>query len=167
MNNFIPYIFNSFMSVVNNLSYFYKALALFLSICFLLLRTPYLYGGVGFIGLILLLISPMFGGILFLRLENGLNPFFSSLLPPGTPLAIAPFVCLAETISFVVRPLVLMLRPFLNITIGGLGGISLGMMAMGNKILVVFLCLLFLYEIFVAVVHWFIVINILGFSIDH
>nr|YP_009756894.1 ATP synthase F0 subunit 6 [Capsala pricei]QIK50411.1 ATP synthase F0 subunit 6 [Capsala pricei] len=167
MNSFIPYIFSSFLGLINNLSHLYKILALAISLLFLLLRTPYLYGGLGFLLLVVLLISPLFAGILFSRLEGGLSSFFSTLLPPGTPLAIAPFVCLAETISFIVRPLVLMLRPFLNITIGGLGGISLGMMAMNNNAILIFLCLLFLYEIFVAVVHWFIVINILGFSIDH
>nr|QJD07229.1 ATP synthase F0 subunit 6 [Capsaloides cristatus] len=167
MNNFLPFVFSNFLGSINNLSSFYKSMGLFIAGSFIILRAPYSYGTLGFLFSILVFIGPLFCGIFFSRLESSVTTFLSSLVPPGTPLFIAPLVCLAETISFIVRPLVLMLRPFLNITIGGLGGMSLGLMAIGNKAVLAFLCLLFLYEVFVAVVHWFIVINILGFSIDH
>lgn len=35
-------------------------------------------------------------------------------------------MCLAETIRYVVRPVVLMIRPFLNLSIGAFGGAAIG-----------------------------------------
>nr|YP_009829431.1 ATP synthase F0 subunit 6 [Enterogyrus malmbergi]QJD07093.1 ATP synthase F0 subunit 6 [Enterogyrus malmbergi] len=134
---------------------------------FLLLRVPYLYGMLGFVGFIYVSIFPVFLSLFCNRIEGGVDEFFSSLLPPGTPLWIAPFVGLAETISYIVRPVVLMVRPFLNITIGAFGAVALGGMFISNYFVGLFLLILFFYEIFVAMVHWFIVVNILGFSIDH
>nr|WRY68999.1 ATP synthase F0 subunit 6 [Cichlidogyrus tilapiae] len=163
--------FSAFFNFINGLcsslgSFYY--IGCFTVLCiFLLFRTPFIYGPVGFIVLIVVLIFPLYLGLFFGRLEDGLSLFFSSLVPSGTPLWIAPFVGLAETISYVVRPLVLMIRPFLNITIGALGAASLANMSVGNSSLMVVLVFIFFYEVFVAVVHWFIVVNILGFSEDH
>nr|AFD18197.1 ATPase subunit 6 [Cichlidogyrus sclerosus]WRY69021.1 ATP synthase F0 subunit 6 [Cichlidogyrus sclerosus] len=134
---------------------------------FILLRVPFVYGAVGFAALVIILIFPAYLGLFIGRLEDGVSLFFSSLIPSGTPLWIAPFVGLAETISYVVRPVVLMIRPFLNITIGALGAASLAGMSLGNSSLLLILIGVFFYEVFVALVHWFIVINILGFSEDH
>nr|YP_010372301.1 ATP synthase F0 subunit 6 [Capsala martinieri]UOX29721.1 ATP synthase F0 subunit 6 [Capsala martinieri] len=167
MNSLIINTSGVFLGLINNLSSLYKILGLSVASLFILLRTPYLYGSGGFLFSVLVILGPLFLGILLFRLERGPSSFFSTLLPPGTPLGIAPFVCLAESISFLVRPMVMMLRPFLNITIGTLGGMSLGLMAMNNWTILLFLCVLFFYEIFVAVVHWFIVVNILEFSVDH
>lgn len=63
--------------------------------------------------------------------------------------------------------MVLMIRPFLNISIGAIGGASLGGMFMSKSIVILILLFVFFYEVFVAMVHWFIVVNILDFSIDH
>nr|BBJ70606.1 ATP synthase F0 subunit 6 [Benedenia seriolae]BBJ70642.1 ATP synthase F0 subunit 6 [Benedenia seriolae]BBJ70713.1 ATP synthase F0 subunit 6 [Benedenia seriolae]BBJ70725.1 ATP synthase F0 subunit 6 [Benedenia seriolae] len=153
--------------LVDSLSSLYSIFCLTLCSLFLFLRVPYLYNVLDFVGLVIIIIFPLFLTIFFNRIFSGLNLFFSSLLPPGTPLGIAPCVCLAETISYIVRPAVLNLRPFLNITIGSLAGASIGGMVMGNNLLLLFLILLFFYEVFVALVHWFIVVNILGFSINH
>nr|YP_003735122.1 ATP synthase F0 subunit 6 [Benedenia seriolae]ADI24686.1 ATP synthase F0 subunit 6 [Benedenia seriolae] len=153
--------------LVDSLSSLYYSVCLVLCSLFLCLRVPYIYNTLDFIGFVFIIIFPLFITIFFNRIFSGLNTFFSSLLPPGTPLGIAPFVCLAETISYLVRPAVLNLRPFLNITIGSLAGASIGSMVMGSYLILLFLLLLFFYEIFVALVHWFIVVNILGFSINH
>lgn len=79
--------------------------------------------------------------------------FFSGFIPEGTPIWIAPFVCLAETLSYLVRPVVLMIRPFVNLSIGALGGYVLGMLTFSQWWVVLFLVVLFFYEVFVAVVH--------------
>eukprot|EP00108_Taenia_solium_P011610 TsM_000335100 transcript=TsM_000335100 gene=TsM_000335100 len=51
---------------------------------------------------------------------------FWSLIPVGTPIYICPLVCVAESISYIIRPVVLILRPFINIrlvsSIGDLKG---------------------------------------------
>nr|AWW03139.1 ATP synthase F0 subunit 6 [Cichlidogyrus mbirizei] len=145
---------------------YFLVCALVLSL-FLAFRAPFIYGSVGFIGLVVVLVFPTYLSLFFARLEDGPSAFFASLIPSGTPLWIAPFVGLAETISYLVRPIVLMIRPFLNITIGALGAASLAGMSIGNSVLIVPLLFIFFYEVFVAVVHWFIVVNILGFSVDH
>nr|YP_003934527.1 ATP synthase F0 subunit 6 [Benedenia hoshinai]ABK58256.1 ATP synthase F0 subunit 6 [Benedenia hoshinai] len=168
INNILFYSYNNqITNLVDSLSNNYKLVCFLLSLSFLSLRIPYIYNVLEFVGLVIILIFPLFISIFLSRITLGFNSFFSSLLPPGTPLAIAPFVCLAETISYIVRPLVLNLRPFLNITIGSLAGASIGGMSMAINPLIGFLVFLFMYEVFVALVHWFIVVNILGFSIFH
>nr|AFD18220.1 ATPase subunit 6 [Neobenedenia melleni] len=167
INNFNFLSNNVIELLVPYLSSTYNRLMFILFIYFLLLRMPYIYSSIAFMGVIICVISPLFLSIFLSRICTGLNEFFSSLLPPGTPLGIAPFVCLAETISYIVRPIVLMIRPFLNITIGSIGGASLASITMSLTGIYLFLCLLFFYEIFVAVVHWFIISKILSFSVDH
>nr|AYH51366.1 ATP synthase F0 subunit 6 [Cardiocephaloides medioconiger] len=148
--------------------YFYRFFLMFVLICFLLLRIPYIFGMGGFFVFLLCFIFPVFLCLMFFRLGNDLRLFFSSFVPSGTPMWIAPFVCLAETISYVVRPFVLLVRPLLNLSIGALGGASLGYLSIKFGLgVVLFLLVLFFYEIFVALVHWFIVCNILSFSVDH
>nr|AKP94294.1 ATP synthase F0 subunit 6 [Diplostomum pseudospathaceum] len=148
--------------------YFYRAALLFVLVCFLFLRIPYLFGVTGFFLFLVLIIFPLFLSLMCFRLRTEVSSFFSSFVPTGTPLWIAPFVCLAETISYLVRPFVLLIRPFLNLSIGALGGASLGFMTLHfGTGMVVLLVLLFFYEIFVALVHWFIICNILSFSVDH
>uniref|UniRef100_A0AAU7YR39 ATP synthase F0 subunit 6 n=1 Tax=Scaphanocephalus sp. TaxID=3050632 RepID=A0AAU7YR39_9TREM len=148
--------------------FFYRVVLFVLLVGFLGLRLPYLYGVGGFSVFILFFIFPLFLGLLFSRLLDGsLDGFFSGFVPQGTPMWIAPFVCLAETLSYLVRPVVLMIRPFVNLSIGAMGGYVLGMMCFSSFWVLVFLFVLFFYEVFVAVVHWFIVCSILSFSEDH
>nr|YP_009524388.1 ATP synthase F0 subunit 6 [Lepidotrema longipenis]AXR86348.1 ATP synthase F0 subunit 6 [Lepidotrema longipenis] len=141
----------------------------FLLIVFLFLRIPFIYGSMGFFSVVFLMIIPLFLSLFFIRLEFSLFDFFSSLIPGGTPLWIAPLVGVAETISYIVRPFVLIIRPFLNITIGAIGVAAVGGMSfsISGKMLILFMSFLFFYEVFVAIVHWFIVVNILLFSKDH
>nr|UEN67859.1 ATP synthase F0 subunit 6 [Rhabdosynochus viridisi] len=136
-------------------------------ITFLYLRVPNLFGGLGLFLYVVAIIFPLFLSLFFIRVENSVSEFFASLIPANTPLWIAPLVGLAESISYVVRPFVLVIRPFLNITIGALGAGALSSFFLNNKLIIFFLLFIFFYEIFVAVVHWFIVINILLFSKDH
>lgn len=93
---------------------------------------------------------------LFLGRVFGIGPasFFCGFVPIGTPLWIAPFICLAETLRYIIRPIVLMIRPFVKLTIGSLGGVALGSMcfSLGWGVLF-FLFVLFFYEVFVALVH--------------
>nr|AWW03116.1 ATP synthase F0 subunit 6 [Cichlidogyrus halli] len=160
--------FFSFISnLCSSLGAIYYVSCFMLLLLFLLLRTPFSYGMVGFVILITLIIAPLYVSLFIGRVEEGISSFISSLVPTGTPLWIAPFVGLAETISYVVRPVVLMIRPFLNISIGALGAASLADMSTENTAIIIFLIGIFFYEVFVAVVHWFIVVNILGFSEDH
>lgn len=146
---------------------FYRLILLGLLFCFLCLRMPYIFGLSGFRVYLFFYIFPLFVGLFFRRIFASLDSFFSSFVPLGTPLWIAPFVCLAETLSYIVRPVVLLIRPFVKLSMGSLGGYVLGSMCFKSSILVVLLLFLFFYEIFVAVVHWFIVCNILSFSEDH
>lgn len=124
-------------------------------LCFLVLRVPYIYGMMGFGLFLILVIAPLF---LALPLGQifwfGPSSFFSGFVPVGTPLWIAPFICLAETLSYLIRPVVLMIRPFVKLTIGSLGGVALGSLCFRIRWWVLlFLFILFFYEVFVALVH--------------
>lgn len=74
-------------------------------------------------------------------------------MPVGTPLYICPLVCIAETISYIIRPLVLILRPFINISLGCLGAVSVCKLCFTSFMWIFVLLVLFFYEVFVAVVH--------------
>nr|APX55318.1 ATP synthase F0 subunit 6 [Paragonimus westermani] len=144
----------------------YRAMLYGLLFCFLGLRFPYLFDLVSFGASLFCNIAPFLGAV-FSRLFDGkLVDFFSPFVPSGTPVWIAPFVCMAETLSYLVRPVVLMIRPFVNLSMGAMGGYILGLLTFRFS-WVVCLFVLFFYEVFVAVVHWFIVCNILSFSESH
>nr|WSP01980.1 ATPase subunit 6 [Creptotrematina aguirrepequenoi] len=148
--------------------YAYRSVLFFLLACFLFLRVPYIFGLMGYGLFLFFIILPLFSGLFLCRvLDGSIFKFFSSLVPSGTPLWMAPFVCLAETLSYLVRPAVLMMRPFVNISMGSMGGYVLGLLCFSSAHVLLFLVILFFYEIFVAVVHWFIVCNILAFSEEH
>nr|AXR86360.1 ATP synthase F0 subunit 6 [Lamellodiscus spari] len=168
LNNWLGYS-SLIRTVLGNISVsnWFNLVLCFLLINFLLLRMPTIYGSLGFFVFVFCSIFPLFFGFLYSRLEFSVLEFFSSLIPANTPLWIAPLVGLAETISYIVRPFVLIIRPFLNITIGILGSNALSSFCLNNNILILGLIFLFFYEVFVAVVHWFIVANILLFSRDH
>lgn len=159
---------SSFVNQLTGFWGFYGGSLCVVLIVFLFTRVPYFYGLGGF-GLFLFgWVSPLFLTLFFSRLRfNGLSSFFSHFVPAGTPLWISPVVALAETVRYIVRPFVLLLRPLLNISIGSFGGLALGYICMNRMLCVFFLLVLFFYEIFVAVVHWFIVRRILSFRENH
>nr|YP_009906242.1 ATP synthase F0 subunit 6 [Azygia hwangtsiyui]QLH90211.1 ATP synthase F0 subunit 6 [Azygia hwangtsiyui] len=162
-------VYRSFISFVSGVSFFFYHLALF-CVCggFLYLRFPYFYGVYGFMGFLFLSIFPLFCCLFVSRFNvGGWGGFFSEFVPVGSPLWVAPFVCLAETVSYLIRPVVLLLRPFLNLSAGAFGGVVLGGMGLVNPLIIIFLFFLFFYEVFVALVHWFIVSEILSFTTKH
>lgn len=146
---------------------YYRILGCLLLV-FLGLRMPYIYDMLWFGFMVVVFILPLFLAFFVDRLVvGGPDSFFCGFVPPGTPLWISPFVCIAETIRYLVRPIVLMLRPFLNISIGAMGGASLGYLLFLSPLASFCIVMLFFYELFVALVHWFIVREILSFSKDH
>nr|ACB31848.1 ATPase 6 [Opisthorchis viverrini] len=166
LSGVFDYFSSVFIGGLRDLCYCLSLFLLFMG--FMSLRLPYFYGMGGFILFIFFVVSPLFCGLFFSRvLDGGLSRFVSCFVPIGVPVWIAPFVCLAESLSYVVRPVVLMMRPFVNLSAGALGGYAVGALCFINYWVVVFLVLLFFYEVFVAVVHWFIVYSILSFSEDH
>nr|YP_009572229.1 ATP synthase F0 subunit 6 [Gyrodactylus gurleyi]AMZ79742.1 ATP synthase F0 subunit 6 [Gyrodactylus gurleyi] len=167
-NSSVNFILFSIKNVINN-----KTLSSFLLFLilgeFILYRIPGIFDIHYFIVFLLLLLIPYFLSLFVNRVVSDWEEFFCSFTPVGAPIAIAPFVCIAEGISYIVRPLVLVLRPFLNLTIGAFGALSLGgfISCSFNPIIFILFLFIFFYEIFVSLVHWFIVSNILIFSIDH
>nr|YP_010015767.1 ATP synthase F0 subunit 6 [Thaparocleidus varicus]QOI72764.1 ATP synthase F0 subunit 6 [Thaparocleidus varicus] len=167
VNRFKVFV-NLLNTILSNLGFCFFLFLYYLLVYFLILRTSYNYNLINLLVLAISLILPLYLSLFFNRLSLSINEFFASLIPSGTPLWIAFFVGLAETISYVVRPFVLIIRPFLNITIGSYAVVGTSSLFVnGSKIVSLLLICLFFYEIFVAIVHWFIVVNILGFSIDH
>lgn len=158
---------SSFIRAVLKSSPLYGSVCLGILLYFLSLRTPFTFEVFSFLLLDFWLILPLFLCLFFSRITRGCRWFFASLLPPGTPLWIAPFVGLAETVSYIVRPFILLVRPFLKIRIGAFVGAGLGGACVLYSWVFPFLFFLFVYEVFVAMVHWFIVASILKFSVDH
>nr|YP_009370868.1 ATP synthase F0 subunit 6 [Khawia sinensis]ALK26532.1 ATP synthase F0 subunit 6 [Khawia sinensis] len=134
---------------------------------FLSYRFPYLFSSFIFMAFLWVALMSCFFSLFLCRANGGVSAFISGFVPVGTPLGICPLVSLAETISYIIRPLVLMLRPFINISLGCVGSGVLGGFALNSGWLLLILCIVFLYELFVALVHWFIVTSILSFSVDH
>nr|UFQ88626.1 ATP synthase F0 subunit 6 [Anthocephalum sp. LRP 10375] len=167
--------FNSYSSILGYLynglihyfSYYYLMPISGVLVYFLVYRFPYCYSPLLFIVFLLSVVFSCFIALFLRRLFTNYNEFFASFVPVGTPLYICPLVCLAETISYLIRPFVLVFRPFINISLGCVGAAALGGFCLSSSLWLVVLVLVFFYEVFVALVHWFIVTNILDFSIDH
>ncbi|TNN04699.1 ATPase subunit 6, partial [Schistosoma japonicum] len=49
-------------------------------------------------------------------------------IPVGCPIYLAPFVCIIELIRFIIRPVVLLVRPFVKISAGVYFGVFVGKM---------------------------------------
>lgn len=156
-----------YKNIINVFSYYY----LFVLSCVLLLflgyRIPYCYRPFLFSIFLISIVFSLFIALFFRRLFDNIHEFFGSFVPVGTPMYICPLVCVAETISYIIRPIVLILRPFINISLGAYGAVALCNLCFISKGWLVVLFILFFYEVFVAVVHWYIVTSILSFSIDH
>lgn len=135
---------------------------------FLILRCPYIFGLVGFGYFLVVVIFSLFLGIIAVRVfRGGIDGFVADFIPSGTPLIIAPFVCCVERLRFFVRPFVLIIRPFLKLSAGRMMLLAAGGLCMEFSFFIFPLIIfLFLYEIFVCVVHWYIVCRILSFSLE-
>jgi len=163
-SSFISILYNSLISVF---SAYYLAPLLISLVLFVRYRIPYCYTPYLFVTFLITVVFSLFISLFFARLFSKLTEFFSGFIPMGTPLYICSFVCIAETISFIIRPVVLIIRPFINISLGCFGAVALGGLCVGRGLWSIALAFLFFYEVFVALVHWFIVTSILSFSIEH
>lgn len=164
MFTILSYIYNLFIGIF---SYYYLLILINTLLLFLLFRVPYCYSPYIFYTFLIVVVFRSFLSMFCRRLFRRVGGFFSAFIPVGTPLWICPLVCLAESVRYVIRPIVLILRPFINISLGCLGAVSLGKMCLVRGYGVFILFMVFLYELFVALVHWYIVARILSFSQDH
>nr|QXU59709.1 ATP synthase F0 subunit 6 [Bothridium pithonis] len=157
-------IYNRFICVF---SYYYLCILWGLLLLFVSYRFPYAYSPFFFVMALGCYLLSGFISMFLMRLFESPNNFFSSFVPIGTPIYICPLVCCAETVSYIIRPFVLIFRPFINISLGCFGAVAVGNFCLFGGLWVVVLFIIFFYEVFVALVHWFIVTSILDFSIDH
>nr|YP_009178850.1 ATP synthase F0 subunit 6 [Pseudanoplocephala crawfordi]ALJ78645.1 ATP synthase F0 subunit 6 [Pseudanoplocephala crawfordi] len=168
-------MFNNYSSILSSLynniivvfSYYYLCVLSCVLSLFLFYRVPYCYSPFLFCVFLLSVVFSMFVSLFFRRLLITVEDFFSSFIPVGTPIYICPLVCIAETISYIIRPVVLILRPFINVSLGCWGGLALCGLCFSSWLWGLLLFILLFYEVFVAIIHWYIVTSILSFSIEH
>nr|UFQ89130.1 ATP synthase F0 subunit 6 [Rhinebothrium fulbrighti] len=153
--------------IIQRFSYYYSVLLSCLLVLFLVYRFPYCYSPLLFCALLIVIVLSLFLSLFLRRVFASYNNFFSEFVPVGTPLYICPLVCLAESISYLIRPFVLIFRPFINISLGCYGAVALSGFCFSNNACFIAVGLVFFYEVFVALVHWFIVTSILSFSVEH
>lgn len=163
-NSVLSYMYSY---IVKKFSYFYLIILARVLILFLMYRFPYCYRPFFFIFFLVVVVFRSFTSLFCGRVFFSLRGFFRGFVPVGTPMYICPLVCIAETISYFIRPIVLILRPFINISLGCVGSIVLCGLCYNKLVWLFVLFIVFFYEVFVACVHWFIVTRILDFSIDH
>nr|ACN76688.1 ATP synthase F0 subunit 6 [Hydatigera taeniaeformis] len=168
INDFSSLISILYNKIINSdMVYYYLSIILWTMLLFISYRFPYCYSPWLFIVWLIGIVFVCFVSLWLNRLLDNVNTFFASFVPLGTPLYICPLVCIAESISYIIRPFVLILRPFINISLGCFGAAFIGGAVNSNYLWFLTLILLFFYEVFVALVHWFIVLSILLFSEDH
>lgn len=132
------------------------------------MRFPYVFGFGSFLLVVFCVVGPMFIGLVGCRvLRVGIFNFFASFVPADTPLVLAPFICVIETLSYGIRPLIMALRIFINISIGSVLLYASCFFSYFYLLAVLLWAFVFLYEIFVAVLHWFILCSLMAFSEDH
>nr|AHH81836.1 ATP synthase subunit 6 [Echinococcus canadensis]AWW04431.1 ATPase subunit 6 [Echinococcus granulosus sensu lato genotype G7]AWW04443.1 ATPase subunit 6 [Echinococcus granulosus sensu lato genotype G7]AWW04455.1 ATPase subunit 6 [Echinococcus granulosus sensu lato genotype G7]AWW04467.1 ATPase subunit 6 [Echinococcus granulosus sensu lato genotype G7] len=167
VNDFGSLMGRFYVLVLKGASYYYFVLLMLVLFWFLVYRLPYCYSFYLFFVFLFGVVFVMFVSLFMCRVFSNVNSFFASFVPLGAPLYICFIVCVAESISYVIRPIVLILRPFINISLGCFGAVALGNLCFVSCWWVLILVLLFFYEVFVASIHWFIVSSILDFSVDH
>lgn len=149
-NSILSLLYNKIIIVFSYYYLFVLGCVLFL---FLLYRVPYCYSPFLFSVFLLVVVFRAFVSLFLCRLSSSMKIFFSRFVPVGTPGYICPVVCVAETISYIIRPVVLILRPFINIRLGCFGAVSLCKLCFVSWWFVLVLFILFFYEVFVAMVH--------------
>lgn len=154
-------------NILENVSWYYFFVVNLVLILFLCYRLPYCYRPYFFVAFLITIVFRRFISLFLGRFCTNIKVFFSSFIPVGTPMYICPLVCVAELISYIIRPIVLILRPFIKISLGCFGAVALGGLRFVNNAWCFLLFVLFFYEVFVALVHWYIVTCILSFSVDH
>nr|UFQ88614.1 ATP synthase F0 subunit 6 [Rhinebothrium sp. 1]UFQ88650.1 ATP synthase F0 subunit 6 [Rhinebothrium sp. 1]UFQ88674.1 ATP synthase F0 subunit 6 [Rhinebothrium sp. 1]UFQ88686.1 ATP synthase F0 subunit 6 [Rhinebothrium sp. 1]UFQ88698.1 ATP synthase F0 subunit 6 [Rhinebothrium sp. 1] len=156
-----------YTQVVQHFSFYYLLIMCLVLGLFMAYRFPYCYSPYLFICILCVMVFSCFMALFLRRMVTDYSLFFSGFVPVGTPLYICPLVCLAETVSYIIRPFVLVFRPFINVSLGCFGAVALSNFCLSSYLWLSVLVFIFFYEVFVALVHWFIVTNILDFSIDH
>nr|WPR14744.1 ATP synthase F0 subunit 6 [Ligula intestinalis] len=156
-----------YVRILGLYSYYYLVILGSVMILFLSYRFPYVYSPFFFMIVLVSYVFFCFVSLLLTRLFTTPREFFSNFVPVGTPLYISPLVCCAETVSYVIRPFVMIFRPFINLSLGCFGAVAVGQFCVINSWWLVVLGVVFFYEVFVALVHWYIVTSILSFSVDH
>lgn len=168
-------VFNNFNSVssfiykyiIGMFSYYYLGVLRCVLLLFLTYRVPYCYSPFLFSIFLVCVVFSAFISLFLRRVFFDIKEFFSMFVPLGTPLYICPLVCLAETVRYIIRPIVLILRPFIKIRLGCFGAVAICNLCFSRSAWFLALVVLFFYEVFVAIVHWYIVTSILQFSVDH
>nr|QZZ81260.1 ATP synthase F0 subunit 6 [Prosthogonimus pellucidus] len=163
-------LFSSLISGSGLWGGYFREVCLFLLFWFFFVRAPYIFDLVDFLLLVFLFVFSLHVSAMLSRLESSVSVFLSSFVPSGVSSFFGFFLCVVETISYLIRPFVLVLRPFLNFTIGGIVGHSLlissccwnfenpGIYSSCSYLVVWFCLLAFLfYEWFVSVVQWYII----------
>uniref|UniRef100_A0A0X3QCQ5 Uncharacterized protein n=1 Tax=Schistocephalus solidus TaxID=70667 RepID=A0A0X3QCQ5_SCHSO len=112
--------------LLNLYSYYYLAILGSIILLFLCYRFPYTYSPFFFAVMLGCYVFFCFVSLFLSRLSKAPNEFFSRFVPTGTPLYICPLVCCAETISYIIRPFVLIFRPFINLSLGCFGAVAVG-----------------------------------------
>ncbi len=139
--------------ILNLYSYYYLVVLGGVMFLFLRYRFPYIYSPLFFAVFLGSYVFFCFVALLLTRLSNSPREFFSSFVPVGTPLYICPLVCCAETVSYIIRPFVMIFRPFINLSLGCIGAVSVGGFCVGNWWWLLIMIIVFFYELFVALVH--------------
>lgn len=162
--------YNSFFRTIlgYTLRGYYKVIRdkflVFMLLCFFSVRVPYLFGFPGLFGFLIFWILPLVLALILTRVLSDFLGLISSFVPSGTPGFTVSFVCWLETIRFIIRFLVLFLRPFVNLGAGVMIMFRLSYSSLGLVWPVSIMFGVFFYECFIAMVHWYIVCNILSFS---
>ncbi|KAK4467239.1 hypothetical protein MN116_000312 [Schistosoma mekongi] len=105
--------------------------------------------------IIIALIVPLYLSLFFRRMFTTFRLFISGFIPIGSPILLSPFVCIIELVRYIIRPIVLLIRPFVNISAGVYFGIGLGRIRflLDYYYISLLFIILFVYEIFVALMH--------------
>nr|YP_009517328.1 ATP synthase F0 subunit 6 [Digramma interrupta]AXO78679.1 ATP synthase F0 subunit 6 [Digramma interrupta] len=156
-----------YIRILDLYSYYYLVILSSVMILFLSYRFPYVYSPFFFVIILASYVFFCFVSLLLTRLCVSPRNFFNNFVPVGTPLYICPLVCCAETVSYIIRPFIMIFRPFINLSLGCFGAVALGQFCVINWWWLVVLAVVFFYEVFVALVHWYIVTSILSFSVNH
>ena len=112
--------------VLCTFSYYYLVIMGGILVLFLRYRFPYSYSPFFFVVILCCYVFFCFVSLFLARLVSNPREFFRSFIPVGTPMYICPLVCCAETISYIIRPFVLIFRPFINLSLGCFGAVAVG-----------------------------------------
>nr|YP_009938508.1 ATP synthase F0 subunit 6 [Prosthogonimus cuneatus]QNU39792.1 ATP synthase F0 subunit 6 [Prosthogonimus cuneatus] len=103
----------------------FRLVSVFVLLWFIFVRVPFVFDLFDFFLFVLVFVFSLHISAMVSRLEFSVSLFLSSFVPSGVSSFFGLFLCVVETISYLIRPFVLVFRPFLNFVIGGVVGHSL------------------------------------------